>query len=631
MLYLKTIEAKNLFSWKNLDIGFQPSSAYSLKGENGTGKSSIFEIIIWVLFKKTTKKNVKGNYGKDEGHGKVTISDGKSDYVIERSTDTPMQILMNGKNITQEYLESFVGGNFSVFMASNMCSQKRVSAFVNESSDSGKAKIFGEMLGCTILDKIRVNVNKKKSEYQVSYESACAKVQSIEETIQSYTMDMEEETVQEYEEGLKDLQKHLEQVKEDSKLADEYYDKALKLNRSWDSYDKEIELIESQKSLLKIYEKDLEALEQNNSDVNLKELEDQKEALLQKYDKYLSEYNRVVADRRTFQSRLTELENILEIEGQCPTCGTKVTEKHRIHVKSEIQSLKNSISEKLSEAEKFKSKYKKYSEKVKGCSVKIKQASDAVSLQQIKLQRVNDTKEHIKTLKSNLRKPKKARRDAEGLLNRSRGLASKVAEIEKGIETRERVLKGYRKAYSHLESARISRDKKGKVYDVYSWLFKHIPLMKLRYINDNKVALEDIINEHISKMGIPFMVKIETEKQLKTTKELKEAFSFQIISTIRKNKADKKDLSGGEETCILLATQFGISDIAGTNLDFEIYDEIYGSLDNKNLAAVVEALQDRANSQNKQLFSISHKDEISHSFPNIITVEKKNGYSRTSR
>lgn len=627
MYYLKGIEANSLFSWKSLLIAFVSGTAYSLKGENGSGKSSIFEIIIWVLFKKTTKKNVKGNYGKDHGWGKVTLSDGKNDFVIQRDTETPMQILMNGKNITQEYLESFIGGNYSVFMASNFCSQKRVSSFVNEASDTGKAKIFGEMLGCDVLDKIRGKVQKKKNEYEVSYEAASSKVQTLEETIEGYAMDMEEATYDEYVVELDGVKGELKAVEEKKEKAELKYDNALKRNKSWDSYDNEMAVIRKHESTLSMLQANLDGLTEAAADFDMDALDDEKQVAVGKASSYASKSMEATTLKRSAQSEISKLKDILAIEGDCPTCGSKVTKTHRAHVTEEIQRLKKSISEKVTDVEKYTRFQSKYNKKSRAIIDRVNEGIRAIQARDSALEQVKDLRENISILKKNLRKPKNPRQDTEDLLIKSRELAREASELDKEVSSRVKVIEGYTKAFSRLEEAKEVKRKKEGVYTTYSWLFKHIPLMKLRFINDNKVALEDVINEYISKMGLSFMVKIETSKELKSTKEIKEAFSFQIINTLRKQKADKKDLSGGEETCILLATQFGISDVAGTNLDFEIYDEVYGSLDNKNLASVIEALLDRANG--KQLFSISHKDEISHSFPNIIEVEKKDGYSRT--
>ena len=627
MYYLKSIKAENLFSWKDLYLEFDRNSAYSLKGENGSGKSSIFEIIIWALYKKTTKKNVKGNFGKDDGMAEIVLSDGKKDYSIQRESSVPTQVLMNNKNITQEYLEEFLGGNYSVFMASNYCSQKRVSSFINESSDSGKAKIFGEMLGCDIIDKMRTKVQKQKNSLETDYEVAKTKVDFCSEAVESIKVDMESESVEDYQHSISEYQEELETVTEQAKALECKYEVAVKRDKLWDKYEMQKNNITAQITRLKQFKIELEGLEDSDEDID--SLEQGLEKARNTYQITANVYSELVSDKRNIQSKISELKDMASIDGTCPSCGSTITEKHQKHIKAEIQKFKIQLDSNFNEIQQQAEIKAKQKIKVDKLNQKVKSATIAKTTIVQKQEQIKELRQFIKTGKESLNKPDKDRLDAETLLNKSRSIANKVNELKSAITSKDKTLTAYNRALTALETANIEYKDASKIYNLYNWLFKHLPLMKLRYINDNKLALEDVINQHLSKMGIPFVIKIETSKEMKSTKEIKEAFSFQIISTIRKHKADKKDLSGGEETCILLSTQFGISDIAGSNLDFEIYDEVYGSLDNKNLASVVDALNDRA--KDKQMFSISHKDEISHSFNNIIKVEKINGYSKISK
>lgn len=622
MLYIKRIKAENLFSWLLLNVKFSRTGAYSFNGENGVGKSSIFEIISWVFFKKTTKKNVKGNYGKDDGYGQITLSDGKTLYKIKRDTKTPAAVFLNGKMISQEDLENLLGGNYSVFMASNMCSQKRVAAFVNEASDSGKAKIFGEMLGCGIVDKIRSKVQTKKNDYQLQYETLVAKVDSAKEHLQEAELVLDE-----CEEIDDDELKELEEQIQDLKAKQE---EALQNNSAWDVYDENVKIIKEQEETLNKREIQLHRLENEMDRYDEGDVQEEYDTAAEKFQKYANKVIELTADNRNSQSRITELKDIMAMQGSCPTCGSKITDEHKEHVQEEIDNLKNSMSEKLKEIE----KNSKRKNKVAVSRDSLRESLDAI--RELKTKRsickklIKEVSENIKQLKANLRKPSSPRTDVRAITEQANIKAARRGKLLESIETRERAVQALKRASRRLKEASLGLSKKEKLYNTYLWLFKNLPLMKLRYINDNKMALEDIINENIASMSIPFIVKIDTQKQLKSTKEIKEAFSFQIINTARKKerKADKKDLSGGEETCILLATQFGISDVAGTDLDFEIYDEVYGSLDGKNKASIVDALKARA--EKKQVFTISHDPEIANSFTNSIYVERKDGYSRIS-
>jgi DNA repair exonuclease SbcCD ATPase subunit len=616
---IKCIEAENLFSWKDLHL-YLDDQSNSLQGLNGSGKSSIFEIILWVLFKKTTKKHIKGDYGKTDGYGTVFLKDMK----IRRETSSPNTVYMNDEPVEQEQLEEFLGGNFAIFMSSNMCSQERVSSFINESSDSGKAKIFGEMIGCGRLDKIRSKVQIKRNKYEVEYESALTKVQTLEDALEECKLELDDMSLKKFKESIVEDKEALFHTEEVIKKANLEKKQAIKVNELWNAYENNLKIVKQNKA-------DIEVKEKQITDIKLKMKSDQYEDLDSRVESNESEIKSFEDDLKTWsiqrrekQSRISELKNIIAIQGSCPTCGSKVSDSHKNHIALEIRKLKQEI-EKIQPSEKFNSKLKSKKIELRELSKLEMKYSDLEYQLSITESEIEIKEKQNKTLRKNLNKPKCKRMHLEELVNIIENKARRASILLKGIENKERIVKALNKANSQLEEAKEVYNKYKKLFTVYNWLFKHIPLMKLRYINENKLALEEIINQYISSIGLPFIVKIDTQKELKSKKELKEAFSFKIINTNSNRVVDNKDLSGGEKICILLATQFAISDIAGTNLDFEIYDEIYGPLDDKNLDRVVTMLRER--SEKVQLFSISHKDEISKSFDNIIHIYKKDGYS----
>jgi DNA repair exonuclease SbcCD ATPase subunit len=628
MYYVKNIKAENLFSWKELNLSFRPNTTYSFKGKNGSGKSSIFEMITWILWKKTTKKNVKGNFGKDDGEGTIKISDGKDTFKVIRYTEMPATVLVNGKPVEQDYIDQWLG-SYSAFMAANMCSQKRVASFINESSDSGKAKIFGEMIGCGILDKIRSKVQTKRNVLQVDYEAAKAKVESAEESIEEAEAQFEGMDAEEFEESIAEDKVEVKELKDKIKELKEEYDKALAEEKKWNRYFDVMNDVARLHAQITATEKDVKKFEKKLKTFKVSKLEDEvrdAEGEVEEINGRVMKYN---TQKRMYQSQVSELQTIIVMEGDCPTCGRPVTEKHREHVKEKIDGLKRKIQRCEKNSMIVQKKLGVASAKKKELIANLNEAEHCATSLRIKTGSLGDLKKHYKIVKKNLVKPEGKQPEPSILKEQLDSNNRKSVELSKGIEYKGKILQACNKAKDRLKQAQETLKKKDKIYTVYKWLFDNLPIMKLRYINDNKLALEDVINENISSMGIPFLVKIETQKELKSTKEVKDSFSFQILSTVRKRKADRKDLSGGEETCILLATQFGIGDIVGTNLDFEIYDEVYGSLDDTNLAHVVDSLKDR--SDRKQIFTVSHKPEISHSFDNVIEVENVDGYSKARR
>lgn len=90
--------------------------------------------------------------------------------------------------------------------------------------------------------------------------------------------------------------------------------------------------------------------------------------------------------------------------------------------------------------------------------------------------------------------------------------------------------------------------------------------------------------------------------------------------------------SGGEEDlanlCIRLAISEVITEKAGSIFNFIILDEIFGSQDNIRKQNIIKALS-RFSSKFRQIFLITHVEEIKNFMENAITVsEEENGESK---
>jgi len=623
MHYIKRVKAENLFSWKELNCSFSDATTYAFKGENGVGKSSVFEIIIWVLFHKTTKKNVKGDYGKTDGWGRVTLKWGDHVLRIQRNTTTPNAVYINTEMVTQEYLEDIIGCNFSTFMAANMCSQKRVSAFVGESSDAGKAKIFGQMLGCGILDKMREKINKKKNSYEVQYAEAKGKVDSCSETIDTIKMELDDVEVDEYLKMIDKRKKKLKKLEEKNKILSEEYKGAIAIDKLWQSWDK---WQTGKKMIEENIGKDIEKLnnmkkELDNSELdklreNLKEISEQR-------DEYETKIAKASHNCSSIQSTISELQNIIAIDGECPTCKTEITASTKKNMKKKIKELE----ENLIESKEYFKKIQKETIQLRKDEIAFRDDVNKIEQLLVQVKQLEASiRERTKSIESSgMKKPEIKRPDLQSIIDQVNICSTNYHEYDKIIVQMESNVNNLNKAVDKLESCKTLLDKLEKLYYKYKWLFDNLPLMKLYFINRNKVALENAINDNILNMGLYFHIEIDTQKKLKTSDEVRDKFSFKIINNVRKREADKRDLSGGEEICILLATQFAINDISGNNIGCEIYDEVFGALDSKNEQIIIEAIKNRAKS--RQVFTISHKEEISNSFHNTISIGKKEGYS----
>lgn len=617
---IKRIISENLFSWENLDIEFDDlNSIISFSGRNGTGKSSLFEIIKWVLFKKSTKKNVKGDYGKTNGWGKIEFDNG---FWISRETNEPKTILApDDQIIDQDRLNDILGCSYDSFMAALMCDQERVSSFINEKTDTGKARIFGEMLGCGILDDIRKKVSKIKNEDQIAYESQNSRVDTLKEQLELNQIKFGDKSPEEYKNSISKLKTKLNQLELEYKKSQENYNNQLEIYNKWIKYESQIKLIEDVSARK---ERERHRLEELKSKIKLlrkdcPDLKNCKEWKSKKDNEWKNAndvVNKHTSDLHICKHNYDKVKSLIKQGGECPTCGTEITGGTRSRLEQNLSSFKNEFNS-------LKKIVKEFNDKKHLLEKEIAEVSENKRQLDSLVDQYNNVKDYLESgineQEQMLEKPLGDKPDIkrlnEELNKRSETTFKYRAEIRARIATYNSFIK-VRRALTGAEKEIKGLEKRSYIS---RWLFTNLPLIKLMYIAENKERLQNLINENLVSIALPFQVEIDTQKELKSSKEIKDSFSFRIMS-LDGRKAENSDLSGGEKTLLLLAVQFAINDLISPNLEIEIYDEIYGSLDDKNIDTIIPMIRNRG--ERKQIFTISHKKEISSAFDDEVEIRK---------
>ena len=623
MWHISSIEAVDILSWKNLSLNFDNNTIYSIVGRNGSGKSSILEIIKWVLFKKTNKKNIE-RYNTDNGWAKMTLTDGKNAVVIKREVLTPAAITLNGTAVTQEHLEQLLRCSYVEFMSAVMCDQKRISSFVNEKTPAGKSKIFGEMIGASILDDMRTKVQKVRNSYEMDFERAEATVVAVKTEIDEMKLSFDGMSVKEYFELIKKKNAQYLKYRELSSKYQEAYNLSVRQNQSWDTYEEGLtvyngikEKIQALSSKSKALLALLEGKKVDNLPLKLEGLKRAEKGLIEEVSKLSSEMEGLRALRESY-------DDLLKGSGKCPTCGTVLLQKAQLlTIEEKKRNLIIQFNEKNSKRNSIKISLSDAENKIRALeheSRQLQQQQNDLALCQ------NTLGEKMNTIKMmKLTKPEFPRPDLEKQKDQLHKFSSTAFKLNEEVSKGKTELKKFQLTQERLKIAEKDLEVLEKKFGLYNWMFDNLPIMKLRFIDQSKTMVESLINENLGSMGLPFTVRIDTQKELSKGSKIKDEFQFRIINLNSQTESHRDDISGGEEVCILLATQFAIKQIAKVGLGFEIYDEVYAPVDKKNKAVIVEMLKERK--ENNQIFSISHDDEISNSFDKCIKVIIKNGVS----
>ena len=189
---LKTLEWSNLFNYgEGNKIDFESlGGIIGIFGKNFSGKSSIIDSLLWVMFNNTTKNKQRLsdliNQNKNNAWGRVVIELDGRNYTIERSMErkfdksgeevspsskidfwvhdlaTEEMLSLNGESTTQTTTN--IGKFFSTiddFLMTSLSSQLDSLAFISEGSTKRKA-ILGKFLDLELFDK-KYEIAKKES------------------------------------------------------------------------------------------------------------------------------------------------------------------------------------------------------------------------------------------------------------------------------------------------------------------------------------------------------------------------------------------------------------------------------------------------------------------------------------
>tara|TARA_R110000868_G_scaffold13711_3_gene63573 strand:- start:3732 stop:5324 length:1593 start_codon:yes stop_codon:yes gene_type:complete len=190
-MILKHITAKNFYSFKELDLdltkfknivyvkGINKDSG----GSNGSGKSSILEMITWGLFGKTIRKSTEDALINCDsrkalevvitiekpGVGVATITRGKRPNILNFSVDG-QELTQENALKTQDHLEKVLGLSYKTFVASIVFGQHVDLEFLDASAED-KRTIIRNFLNLDEIFSMRDKIKDLKSEF-----NNCAKI-----------------------------------------------------------------------------------------------------------------------------------------------------------------------------------------------------------------------------------------------------------------------------------------------------------------------------------------------------------------------------------------------------------------------------------------------------------------------
>lgn len=668
-MIIKKIIVDNYASYKHEEINFDElgNSPYLLCGNNGSGKSTIIEMITTALFNRCRGVDSKGA-GMDE-----LIHNNEDSFKIELHflMNNINYIIVREKTRKSQKLKLYVDGNekkgkvteiqqmindiikldYDTFMDTVIIAQGQSASFMNKAPIDRK-KVIAQILN---LDKYNI--------------------------LESYTKDLR-----------KDLKVKLgvqeSQLSQLSSMINnkDYYIASLaeyiqiidKTNEEISKLEIDIEVITAEKIKYNEMKKQQDQLlsKKNSLESNIKMTKnniDNSNSMLEKLKDSIKDKTLVITELEELTGQVPELQNIdvslngnrIEIktkndilqknindlkkkamrlkdygEAECEFCGQAITEQYK----------DKHLKEMLKEAKKYKNEIDKNNEILLEVEQKLRDNKQQLKIINSKINELTNKKMTIAQNETRI----------ESLISKISDLQARLIELQEQLseipefdiivnktfndfelkyklnDLRNKVM-NYSNKKSVLENELLKINENESQYiqlkeeyeDNKKLMNNYEELQKAwskngiqALIIDNALPqIEDEINKYLSILSNgEINIKFETQKVAKNG-NISE--TLDIIVSDSNGSRPYERYSGGQRTRIDFATHIGLSKFltkqSGANIEFFVIDEGLGTLDSDGRDSVLETLQSLTGIF-KQIFIISHIDEVKEAFTTKILV-----------
>ena len=574
---------------EGIDITFSDNGVVLIQGENGTGKTTILSAAFWALYGKTLKGKASPEPWESIKPSKFTGTkvslefqlNGKN-YEIIRCYKYKKDIPGQGKGASNVYF--FEEGILYTAYHSKPEQNKYIADKIGMSQDLFKSTIlFGQKMKRIIEETGGKQKEVFEEAFNATYISEAKS--EINEEIQELVTKISE-THNEH-----DKSKSLyESTKKNYDILKSNYD-SFETNRQNEIRDLKTK-VNSLDGDIRALDTELEAQKFHQRMVK-KITEQIKTRDNKKNEELITVNNNLQKAKTTHQQVKKELSDITSqlSSTKCKTCGQKLPTDFNIKALTKNQEkLTSDLKSSITDIDNHESIITKIHIKFKESTLEndqrkwddmLKASTKRINIIKQKSPLLNDYKEQITRLEN------KSNPDKHSELNT--------------------VIKTHRRKTKELK---LALDEYNKNLDIKKWLIKD-PLsnsgLKAFIIREMLKDVNNAVKNYSDVMGFEVEIGIDNNSAKKDL----------FIAIYKSNETVLYDeLSGGQQQLVNLAIAFATHDIISEDCNLLFLDEVYESLDSKNIQKVSELIE--LKSQHKQVWVITHREEYSPTNAKII-------------
>ena len=575
-------------------------------GSNGSGKSSLWEAIIWAITGETIRgtKHVANYYGEDGCFVDIEFYIDKTKYQIVRSKDhkvrkTNIQILINGEDVSgkgirdsekllQQYLPDLTASLLgSVIILGQGLPQK----FTNN-TPSGRKEVLEKLSKSDfMIEDLKKRVSDRKIELTNDLRSCEDSIVSLEAknsflqnqiTQQSELLSsLNESALQEKKSVIVDQQRVLS-------------DNVSHLNTLIETlFSSKEELLKKRNSIVDEENKQLYEL-----DIDRKF----------RTEHLLETKSKLTAELSVLKNQLTAIRNIKDV---CPTCGQKLPNVHKPDT-SEIETSINMIEANLQDVRNqitlFEQEYNTNYKLVKNAFLNKKSSID---LSYTDICKEYDSKRAQK---------QKEEHELSQLNSDLSKIEVQLAQLQVTIDNCNKIIR------ENNENIRIAEDE-----ILYNNKQRDLAQSRLEVISKFDTALKRDFRGYLLSTVISYIQERAKQycKVIFDTSDIDFCLNGNNIDINYMNRA-YENLSGGEKQKIDLIIQFSIRDMLSAQLNFTsnvlVLDEVFDGLDMIGCNRVIDMISNLSDVKN--VFIVTHRKDLS--IPNdkeLIVAKSSAGFS----
>ena len=592
------------------------------------------------------------------------------------------KLAANGAEIVSKYVQKKLGMDFKSFFTSIFAKQKELNTLSSMNASERRPLIL-RMLGIDALDDVikeiksdkknkesiveklssdlvdvtgrnkidlykdeTKSLEKQKTENELLIKKSKEKIQALKKEVE--TLQKKCDTAKNRYEKIKDKKEELAKTKtlfeEKNKLADEIKNLQSKIEERQ-------KIVEQQKKKLSVFanlEEDLK-----NSEKGLNELSSKLEELIKKIEQKKTLVKRIREDVKDIKSKKEKIEEIGP-DAKCPTCERVLAEQYgnliakfsqeQTKKEKEIQSFLKEIKSVEENKDRFFREYQALQKKRKylqnqtrekeRIETTIENMNSEISQEKTELKNKEQKFKAIETVMFDLKELetvnvqfdefyKRYQETLEQRDNKKDELNALKIELERRESDGRLVIQkidNYKDKISELE------EYKNKIKDEKT-VVQHLSMLS-EVMSSFRTHLISRIRPTLSFYASDFFERLTDGKYREI--ELDEDYDLRVYDNGVSYSIAR--FSGGEEDlanlCLRLAISEVITERAGGVFNFIILDEIFGSQDNIRQQNIIKALNSFS-SKFRQIFLITHIDEIKNFMENAITVlEEESGVSK---